>query len=68
MYYLIIAAITLVVFVVTARILSSLVKGCFVALGVFLIVITAFLVYKSSGEPIELFGIYRLHNFEITKL
>ncbi|GIW69470.1 MAG: hypothetical protein KatS3mg101_0217 [Patescibacteria group bacterium] len=68
MFYLIAAFLILVVFVVTARILSSLIKGCLIALGVFIIVITAFLVYKSSREPVELFGIYRLHNFEITKL
>jgi hypothetical protein len=26
------------------------------------------LLYKSSVEPIEVFGIYKINNFEITKL
>ena len=58
----------LVVFVVAARILSSLIKGCFVAVSLFLIVITIFLLYKSTVEPIEVFGIYRIDSFRITKL
>jgi len=48
--------------------LSSLIKGCFVAVSLFLIVITIFLLYKSTVEPIEVFGIYRIDNFRITKL
>ncbi|OGC59741.1 hypothetical protein A2380_03130 [candidate division WWE3 bacterium RIFOXYB1_FULL_43_24] len=58
----------LVVFIVATRILSSMLKGCFVAVGLLLIVITIFLLYKSTVEPIELFGIYRIDNFQITKL
>ncbi len=68
MYYLLMTALILVVFIVVTRILSSLVKGCLVSVLVFLIVITAFLLYKSTVEPIEVFGIYKIHNLEITKL
>ncbi|HBT66239.1 TPA: hypothetical protein DEA81_00745, partial [candidate division WWE3 bacterium] len=68
MYYVVLTLLILVVFVVAARILSSVVKGCFLAVGLFLIVITIFLLYKSTVEPIEVFGIYRIDNFRITKL
>ncbi|HBY09815.1 hypothetical protein A2473_02815 [candidate division WWE3 bacterium RIFOXYC2_FULL_42_13] len=68
MYYVILALLILVVFIVATRILSSLIKGCFVAVSLFLIVITIFLLYKSTVEPIEVFGIYRIDSFRITKL
>ena len=68
MYYVILALLILVVFVVATRILSSLIKGCFVAVSLFLIVITIFLLYKSTVEPVKVFGIYRIDNFRITKL
>lgn len=68
MYYVLMALLILVVFVVAARILSSLVKGCFVAVSLFLIVITIFLLYKSTVEPIEVFGIFKIDNLKITKL
>ena len=67
MYYVILALLILVVFVVSARILSSLVKGCFVAVGLFLIVITIFLLYKSTVEPVQVFGIFKIDNLKITK-
>ena len=68
MYYVIMLLLILVVFVVAARILSSLVKGCFVAVGLFLIVITIFLLYKSTVEPVQVFGIFKIDNLKITKL
>ncbi|KKS30898.1 MAG: hypothetical protein UV03_C0018G0003 [candidate division WWE3 bacterium GW2011_GWE1_42_16] len=68
MYYVLMTLLILVVFIVATRILSSMLKGCFVAVGLLLIVITIFLLYKSTVEPIELFGIYRIDNFQITKL
>lgn len=68
MYYIILTAFILVVFIVTARILSSIVKGCLISIGLFLIVITGFLLYKSTVKPVEVFGIYKIDNFEITRL
>ena len=68
MYYVLMTLLILVVFIVATRILSSMLKGCFVAVGLLLIVITIFLLYKSTVEPINVFGKYRIYNFQITKL
>ncbi|MFC1622170.1 hypothetical protein ACFL13_02190 [Patescibacteria group bacterium] len=50
------------------KLLSSIVKGCLVALLIAILVIIISIFVKSTKEPVEIFGVYRINNFEITRL
>lgn len=68
MFYVLSLILFIVLYYVFAKIMSSIVKGILVSLFVLIVVLTGFILYKSSNEPINLLGIYRIYNFEVVRI
>ena len=68
MFYLIFALITLLVFYVIVRILSSVIKGCLVTLVFVTLVMALYLMYKSTIEPVTVLNLYRMQDFKVTRI
>ena len=68
MYYIIFGALSLLVFYVLVKILSSVIKGCLSTLAIIVLVITLYLMYKSTIEPVSVFNLYRIQNFKVTRI
>jgi hypothetical protein len=68
MYYIIFGAISLLVFYVLVRILSSVLKSCLLTLVFVLLVITLYLMYKSTIEPVPVLNLYRIQDFKVTRI
>jgi hypothetical protein len=68
MYYVIFGAISLLVFYVLVKILSSVLKGCLVTLVFIVLVITLYLMYKSTIEPVPVLNLYRIQDFKVTRI
>jgi hypothetical protein len=68
MYYLIFALITLLVFYVVMKIVSSVIKGCLVTLVFVTLVLAVYLMYKSTIEPVTVLNLYRIQDFKVTRI
>lgn len=67
MYYIILALIALFVFYIFVKILSSVIKGCLVTVIVLVLVMTLYLMYKSTREPVSLLNLYKIQDLKITR-
>ena len=68
MYYIIFALISLLVFYVVVKILSSIIKGCLVTLVFIGLVMTIYLLYKSTIEPVTVLNLYRIQDLKISRI
>lgn len=67
MYYVLAATLALLIFVLFIKALGVVVKGILTSLFVLIIFISLFIMYKSLQGPVDLFGIYQVEKFEVTK-
>lgn len=67
MYYIIVAVISLLIFILFMKALGSVIKG--IITTAFVIAVFGFIIImaKSLGEPIEIFGMYKIDKMQITK-
>lgn len=67
MYYIIIGVIAVLIFILFMKALGSVIKG--IITTTFVIAVIAFVIFmaKSLGEPVDIFGMYRIDKMEITK-
>jgi len=67
MYYILVGVLALLIFILFIKALGSIVKG--VITTAFVVAVIAFIVImgKSISEPIDIFGMYRIDNMQITK-
>lgn len=68
MYYLLAAVLIFIVYIVFVKIVSSLIKGCLVTGGVFVLVVIGFLLLKSTKTPVILFDTFVVEDFKVTKI
>lgn len=68
MYYVLAVLFFIIVYFALTKILSSLLKGCLVTLGIFLLVVGGYVFLKSTKEPVVLFDTYVIDNFKVTKI
>ena len=66
MYYLLALLLFLILYYVFVHVLSSVVKGCLMAIFVLLLVIGITLFVRSANEPVNILGIIEIDNFEVT--
>jgi hypothetical protein len=68
MYYLLLLLLFIVLYTVFVKILGSLIKGCLMAFGIVLIVYTIYIMVNSIKQPMNIFGLYEVDNFNVRKL
>ncbi|MBW6441434.1 hypothetical protein K0B04_00805 [Patescibacteria group bacterium] len=67
MYYILAATFALLIFVLFIKALGAVLRGILTTVFLIIIVVSVIIMFKSLNEPVELFGLYRVENFEITK-
>ncbi len=68
MYYVLAAIFFIIVYFALTKILSSMLKGCLVTLGIFILISSGYALLKSTKEPVTLFNTYVIDNFNISKI
>ena len=68
MYYIFTILLFIVFYYVFVKLLSSVIKGCFTAVLVVFIIMALVIMIRSAEKPLELFGIYKIENFVITRI
>ena len=68
MFYILSLILFVVLYYVFAKLMSSIIKGILGACFLIIVVLAGFILYKSSKEPIDFFGIYRIYNFEVIRI
>jgi len=68
MYYLLLILFFIILYFVFVKLLSSILKGCLVAVLVIVLFIGIDVLVKSSKEPVNIFGLFKVDNFEVIKL
>jgi hypothetical protein len=67
MYYVLAATIALLIFILFIKALGVVVKGILTTIFVLIIFVSLFVMYKSTQGPVDLFGVYRVDKFEVTR-
>lgn len=67
MYYILAATLAMLIFVLFIKALGAVVKGVITTLFVLIIIGSLIIMFRSLNEPVDLFGIYQVDKFEITK-
>jgi len=67
MYYLLYLLLLVLLYYFIFKVLGSIVKGCFTFVIILAIALIGFNMIKSTKEPIDVFGIYKIENFVITR-
>ena len=68
MYYVIASTLAVLVFILFIKALGSVLKGIITTTFVIAVIAFIYVMFRSISKPVELFGLYRVDNFEITKL
>ena len=68
MYYLLVLLLLAMLAYAITHVVSSLVKGLLSLFFVVVIVYMAVILVRSTKAPVDLFGMYRVDNFEIEKI
>lgn len=67
MYYLLAAIFFIVVYFALAKLLSSILKGCLVTAGIFILLAGGYIFLKSTTEPVILFEKIKIENFKVSE-
>ncbi len=68
MFYLLALLLFIILYYVFVKLLSSIVKGCMMAVFVVALVSLVIVFVKSSQEPVYLLDMYKVDNFEVVRL
>jgi len=68
MYYLLLLLLFITVYYVFMKILGSLLKGCLTAVLFVFVAYVISVMVKSTKQPVNVFGIYQVDNFNVRKL
>ena len=66
MYYVLAAIFFIIVYFALAKILSSILKGCLVTVGIFVVLGAVFVFVKSIQNPVVLFNYITVDNFNVS--
>ncbi len=67
MYYILAATVALLIFVLFIKALGIVLKGILTTIFVLIITGSVIIMVKSLSAPVDLFGLYRVDKFEVTK-
>lgn len=68
MFYLLALLLFIILYYIFVKLLSSMVKGCLMAVFVLILVSVVVAFAKSTKEPVNVMGWYKIDNFNIVKL
>ena len=68
MYYILAATFVLLIFVLFIKALGAVLRGILTTFFVIIIIASVVIMFKSLSEPVDIFGLYRVENFVVTKL
>jgi ascorbate-specific PTS system EIIC-type component UlaA len=68
MFYLLAALLFIILYYVFVKLLSSIVKGCLVAVLVLFLVLAGSVFIRSTKRPVYIFDWYKVDSFNIVKL
>jgi hypothetical protein len=68
MYYIFTILLFIIFYYVFVKLLSSVIKGCLTAVLVVFIIMALVIMIRSAESPIDLFGIFRIHNFKVIRI
>ena len=68
MYYLLALIFFVILYFTLAKLLSSILKGCLVSVGIVVIVFGVSAFLRSTKEPVTLFNKILIDNFQVTFL
>lgn len=68
MFYLLAALLFIILYYVFVKLLSSIVKGCLVAVLVLILVLAGITMVRSTKEPVNILNLYQVDNFNIERL
>ena len=68
MFYLLAALLFIILYYVFVKLLSSIVKGCLVAVLVLILVVAGSILFRSTRNPVYILDWYKVDNFNIVKL
>jgi hypothetical protein len=67
MYYVLAATLALLIFVLFIKALGAVIRGTLTTLFVLVIIGSLVIMFRSLKGPVDIFGVYRVDKFEITK-
>ncbi|HOD01560.1 MAG TPA: hypothetical protein PKH50_02470 [bacterium] len=67
MYYVLVAILALLIFVLFMKALGSVLKGIITTVFVLIVIAFVVLMSKSISGPVDVLGMYRIDNMRITK-
>lgn len=68
MYYLLVAVLALLIFLLFIKALGAVLKGIITFAFVIAVLACIGIFIKSMNGPVDLFGLYRVDKFEVTKI
>lgn len=68
MFYLLAALLFIILYYVFVKLLSSIVKGCLVAVLVLILIMAGSVLVRSTKYPVYILNWYKVDNFNIEKL
>ena len=68
MYYLLALLLFIICYYVFVKLMSSIVKGCLMAVFVLILVTVVVIFVRSSKEPVNILNMYKVDNYEVTKI
>lgn len=68
MYYIFVAIIGIVLFILFLKALGAVVKSILSTIFVLIVVVGGYLMYKSLKTPVTIFGRYRIDKFVVSKV
>lgn len=68
MYYILLAIALILAYALITKLISSVVKGCAVVLGIGLLVAVVYVFLLSRTQPVNIFGIYVVEDFSVRKV
>jgi len=68
MYYILLVIALVIVYSFVVKVLSSVLKGILIAVGVVLLVGGIYVFILSSSKPVEILSLYEVDNFRVRKI
>ncbi len=67
MYYILASVLALLIFILFIKALGTVLKGIITSIFVIIVIASAVIMFKSLKAPVDIFGVYRVEKFEVTK-
>jgi hypothetical protein len=68
MYYILVAVLALLIFLLFVKALGAVLKGIVTVVFLVAVILAAVVFFKSLSEPVDIFGLYKVDKFIVTKV